>query len=178
MTWHIDTIDLKLLDMLNEQGRIRRNELAEAVGLSIPSVSERLEKLERRGIIKGYTLLVDEKMLGYDITSFIRVRMESSKHYDNFAKHVIREDEVLECYSITGEGSHMLKVKTKNTGSLEKLLARIQSWTGVVGTDTSFVLSTIKETVNLPAEKSFKDFENVRITEIGGRKGSQKQHDK
>ncbi len=157
--------------MLNEQGRIRRNELAEAVGLSIPSVSERLEKLEKRGIIKGYTLLVDEKKLGYDITSFIRVRMESSKYYENFSKHVIKEDEVLECYSITGEGSHMLKVKTKNTGSLENLLARIQSWSGVASTETSFVLSIIKEKVNLPAQKSFKDDEHVRIAEPGSRRG-------
>ncbi|ACF12515.1 transcriptional regulator, AsnC family [Chloroherpeton thalassium ATCC 35110] len=165
MTWHIDKIDLKLLDLLNEQGRIRRNELAEAVGLSIPSVSERLEKLEKRGVITGYTVLIDEKKLGFDITSYIRVRMESSKHYPALSKHVQKEDEILECYTVTGEGSHLLKVKTQNTSSLEKLLARIQSWPGVIGTETSFVLSTLKHSFNVPAEKAFKDIEKIRFEE-------------
>jgi Lrp/AsnC family leucine-responsive transcriptional regulator len=58
-------------------------------------------------------------------------------------------DEILECHAITGEGTHLLKVRTANTASLEKLLARIQAWAGVVSTQTSVVLSTSKETQRL-----------------------------
>jgi Lrp/AsnC family leucine-responsive transcriptional regulator len=160
MSWHLDKTDLKLLELLSERGRMRRNELAEAVGLSIPSVSERLEKLQNRGIIKGYTVLIDEKKIGYDIKAFIRVTMESSKYYPTFVAHVQKEDEILECYSITGEGSHILKVLVPNTSALEALLAKIQSWQGVTGTSTSVVLSEHKKTNRLNALKALKILEN------------------
>lgn len=165
MTWHLDKTDLKLIDLLGQNGRMRRNELAEEVGLSIPSVSERLEKLERREVIKGYTVIIDEKVLGYDIIAFITVQVESSKHYQSLIKHIQHEDEILECYSITGSGSHLVKAITQNTGSLEKLLARVQAWPGVSGTQTSLVLSTIKHATNVKAEKAFKDVEKIKFEE-------------
>jgi Lrp/AsnC family leucine-responsive transcriptional regulator len=77
------------------------------------------------------------------------VSIDSSKNYPLFIERVMDVDEILECHSITGEGSHLLKVKTENTSTLEKLLARIQSWPGVTGTRTNIVLSTIKETTKI-----------------------------
>ncbi|MEN3039282.1 MAG: Lrp/AsnC family transcriptional regulator [Candidatus Kryptonium sp.] len=147
--FQIDEIDLKILDLLQKNGRIKRNDLAQMVGLSVPSVSERMKKLEESGIIKGYTTLLDSKKLGKDITAFIFVYIDSSKNYPLFIERVMELEEILECHSITGEGSHLLKVKTENTSTLEKLLARIQSWPGVTGTRTSIVLSTIKETTRI-----------------------------
>jgi Lrp/AsnC family leucine-responsive transcriptional regulator len=145
----LDEIDLKILKMLQENGRIKRNEIAQATGLSVPSVSERMKKLEDAGIIKGYTAILDSKKLGKDITAFVFVSIDSSKNYPLFIERVMDVDEILECHSITGEGSHLLKVKTENTSTLEKLLARIQSWPGVTGTRTNIVLSTIKETTKI-----------------------------
>jgi Lrp/AsnC family leucine-responsive transcriptional regulator len=145
----IDEIDLKILKMLQENGRVKRNEIAQATGLSVPSVSERMKKLEDAGIIKGYTAILDSKKLGKDITAFVFVSIDSSKNYPLFIERVMDVDEILECHSITGEGSHLLKVKTENTSTLEKLLARIQSWPGVTGTRTNIVLSTIKETTKI-----------------------------
>jgi Lrp/AsnC family transcriptional regulator, leucine-responsive regulatory protein len=145
----LDEIDLKILKMLQENGRIKRNEIAQATGLSVPSVSERMKKLEDAGIIKGYTAILDSKKLGKDITAFVFVSIDSSKNYPLFIERVMDVDEILECHSITGEGSHLLKVKTENTSTLEKLLARIQSWPGVTGTRTNIVLSTIKETTRI-----------------------------
>ena len=142
----LDDIDLKVLGILQEAGRTTRNDLAEAVGLSLPSVSERLRKLEEAGIITGYHATVDAKRLGNDITSFIVVTVDSSRHYNNFLEHAQGVDEIMECHAITGDGTHLLKVRTCNTNSLEKLLARIQTWTGVVRTHTQLVLSTAKET--------------------------------
>lgn len=145
----LDEIDVKILDLLQKHGRTRRNDLAEKVGLSLPAVSERLRKLEESGIISGYFAKVDHKQLGKDITAFVVVTVDSSKHFNAFIDHVDNTDDILECHAITGEGTHIVKVRTENTASLEKLLAKIQSWQGVVKTTTSLVLSTTKETFRI-----------------------------
>jgi Lrp/AsnC family leucine-responsive transcriptional regulator len=72
--------------------------------------------------------------------------MDSSKHYNALIANVEKIPQILECHSVLGEGSHLLKATVKNTESLEKLLSKIQSWPGVTATKTTFVLSTIKET--------------------------------
>ena len=141
----LDEIDVKILDVLQKNGRTRRNDLAEIVGLSLPSVSDRLRKLEETGYIKGYFASVDHKKVGKDITAFIFVTIDTSKHYASFVEHTIATDDILECHAITGEGSHLLKIRTENTSTLEKLLAKIQSWQGVLGTRTNVVLSSPKE---------------------------------
>jgi Lrp/AsnC family transcriptional regulator, leucine-responsive regulatory protein len=146
---HLDDIDVKILEVLQRSGRTRRNELAETVGLSLPSVSERLRKLEEQKLITGYHATVDAKMLGYDITAFIVVTVDSSRHYTQFLEHAEAQDEILECHAVTGEGTHLLKVRTSNTASLERLLARIQAWAGVMSTRTNLVLSTRKETTRI-----------------------------
>lgn len=148
----LDDIDAKILEILQKSGRTKRNELAEAVGLSLPSISDRLKKLEDNGIITGYFATVDHKKLGRDITAFIFVTVDSSKHYTAFLEHAKQLDDILECHAITGEGSHLLKIRTTNTGSLEKLLAKIQAWSGVVSTRTNLVLSTSKESMHIKVE--------------------------
>jgi len=145
----MDEIDVKLLDILQKNGRTRRNDLAERVGLSLPSASERLRKLEESEIITGYFAKLDHKRLGKDITAFIVVTVDSSRHFSSFVEHAHTVEEILECHAITGEGTHLLKIRTENTGSLEKLLAKIQSWQGVVKTTTSMALSTAKETFRI-----------------------------
>jgi len=145
----LDELDLKILRTLQSNGRTKRNVLAEEVGLTIPSVSDRLKKLEESGIIEGYYAKVKRQAFGFDILAFILVMMDSSKHYKDLIKHVEKNPNVIECYSVLGEGSHILKVAVKNTGSLEKLLSEIQTWTGVTSTKTTYVLSTIKETTSI-----------------------------
>ena len=149
----VDALDIKILNILQNKGRTKRNQIAEEVGLSIPSVSERLKKLEENGVIEGYYTKLDKKAFGYDIMAYILVVMESSKHYKTLLNKVDHIPEILECHSVLGEGSHLLKAITKNTGSLEKLLGEIQSWPGVTATKTTFVLSTIKETTVLDINK-------------------------
>lgn len=145
----MDKIDIQILNMLQEKGRSKRNVLAEAVGLSLPSLSERLKKLEEHGVIEGYYAKLNKKFFGFDIMTFILVVMDSSKNYSTLTKNVEKTPEILECYSVLGEGSHMLKAVVKDTSALENLLSKIQSWPGVNHTVTSFVLSTIKETTKL-----------------------------
>lgn len=145
----LDETDLKILRSLQKKGRKKRNELAEEVQLSIPSVSERLNKLEEKGIIEGYYTKLNRKAFGYDITAYIYVIMESSKHYPALLSRIDKINEILECHSILGDGSHLLKAVVKNREALEKLLSQIQSFPGVTSTKTTYVLSTIKETTSI-----------------------------
>lgn len=155
----IDEIDVKILELLQDNARLRRNEIAEKIGLSLPSATDRMNKLEENGIIEKYSAKLNHKQLGKDITAFIFVVSESSTHYKDFISHAVQTPEVLECHSITGDGSHIVKIRTDNTSSLEKLLAKIQSWKGVRSTRTSIVLSSHKEsfTINL---KNLKKHQN------------------
>ncbi len=145
----IDTIDITLIEILQKNGRMRRNELAEKVELSIPAVSERLKKLEEQEIIIGYTAIISPKKIGKDVTAFITVTVDSSKHYTAFIEHAKANDEILEIHSITGKGTHLLKIRTENTSTLEKLLSKIQAWNGVINTSSNIVLSTFKETTTM-----------------------------
>jgi Lrp/AsnC family transcriptional regulator, leucine-responsive regulatory protein len=142
----LDDIDIRLLDMLQEAGRTSQHDLAQAVGLSSPAVGERLRKLEERGIIRRFTVLVDPRRVGRDVTAFIFVGINGSSNYPAFRARVGEHPEVMECHSVTGQGSHLLKIRTESTSTLETLLAEIQAWPGVQWTTTSIVLSTIKET--------------------------------
>jgi Lrp/AsnC family leucine-responsive transcriptional regulator len=148
----IDSIDAKILTLLQANGRMKRNAIAEEVGLSVPSVSERMRKLTERGVLVGYHAVVDAKRLHYDITAFIRVMVDGSNRYETMVEEARELDEVLEIHSVTGQGSHILKVRTRNTTTLERLLSKIQSWPGVTGTTTSIVLSTYKETRQVAVE--------------------------
>ncbi len=142
----IDDIDAHILELLQNRGRIKRNEIAEEVGLSLPSVSDRMRKLEERGVIIGYHAVVDPKRLHLDITAFIRVTVDRSSHFSDFVTRATELADVQEVHSVTGEGSHILRVCTRNTTSLERLLSLIQAWPGVHGTSTSLVLTSFKDT--------------------------------
>ena len=148
----IDHIDLHLLSLLQEHGRASQQELAHAVGLSGPAVGDRLRKLEEAEVIRHFSVVLDPKKLGRDVTAFMAVGINGSQHYPGFLERVAGHPEVLECHSVTGQGSHLLKVRTESTSSLERLLAEIQAWPGVQWTQTSIVLSTIKETSRLELE--------------------------
>ncbi len=145
----LDSLDIKILNKLQENGRTKRSVIAESVGLSLPSLSDRMKKLEDHGIIEGYYAKLNRKVFNYDIMAFISIIMDSSKDYALLAENIKVTPEIMECYSILGEGSHMLKAMVKDTKSLEQLLSKIQLWPGVNRTVTSFVLSTIKESTKI-----------------------------
>jgi Lrp/AsnC family leucine-responsive transcriptional regulator len=153
MTHLLDETDIKILNHLQANGRAQRNSIAEIVHLSVPSVSERMRKLEEKGLISSYNAILDAKKFNFDITAFIFVEVDGSERYSGFVEHISNHPEVLECHSITGDGSHILKVRTKNTESLEKFLSLVQSWDGVARTRSNIVLSTFKETRSIPIEQ-------------------------
>ena len=147
----MDEIDLKILDLLQRNGRATQLEIAKAVGLSQPSVAERIRKLEERRVITGYAARVDAAFLGSDITAFIGVGLEHPKYFEAFGKKVQHLDEVLECHRVAGQDSYLLKVKTRNTGTLDRLVVEVlRTIPGVTRTHTTIVLASIKEETRVP----------------------------
>ena len=130
--------------------------------LSAPAVMERVRKLEASGVIKGYQALVDSKKVGKDITAFIGVSVGSQRDMDKFATQMTRYQDVLECHHVTGDESFILKVKSANTGSLEKLLGDIRSVEGVTRTVTKVVLSTTKESQALELDAGLAEVTQVK----------------
>jgi Lrp/AsnC family leucine-responsive transcriptional regulator len=152
MSQNLDEIDITILNHLQKNGRAQRNTIAEIVHLSVPSVSERMRKLEEKGLIQSYNATLNAKKFNFDITAFIFVEVDGSDNYTSFVENASLHPEVLECHSITGDGSHMIKVRTRNTESLESLLSQIQGWKGVKRTRSNIVLSSFKESRILPIE--------------------------
>lgn len=141
----LDAIDLQILAMLQEHCKVSLARVGEQVGLSAPSVIERIKKLEDSGVITGYHAAVDARRLGKDVTAFIGVSINHPRRLGQFEKIVESLDDVLECHHVTGQHALLLKVKTHNTSSLEQLISRIRSIEGVERTETMVVLSTHTE---------------------------------
>ncbi|MBL7999013.1 MAG: Lrp/AsnC family transcriptional regulator [Candidatus Kapabacteria bacterium] len=138
----IKATDRSICKILETNARASLSEIAEKVGLSVPSVSEHIRKMEEQGIILGYAAKINHAALGLDIAAFVLVRLDSSANYAGFIANCKKSAEILECHAITGEASHLLKIRVENTAALEKLLSRIQQWKGVQRTMTNLVLST------------------------------------
>ena len=145
----MDEKDKLILSLLQKDGRMTASEMAGKVDLSVPAVTERIRKLTEGSVLKEFRAVVDAKKVGYDVTAYILLDMSSSNSYGDMVQYAQDNDEVLECHSITGEGSHILKVRTHDTSSLESLLRNIQSWPGVIRTHTMIVMSTFKEATYL-----------------------------
>ena len=145
----LDDIDLRILEMLQADCRTSLARVGEAAGLSAPAVLERIKKLEAAQVITGYRAILDGRRLGLDITAFIGVIISHPNLIGDFERRVVALHDVLECHHVTGEYTLLLKVKTTNTSSLERLISQIRSLDGVARTETMVVLSTHTERVQL-----------------------------
>src|SRR5688572_20992845 len=123
----LDSIDVQLLQMLQDDCTTSLSKLGEAVDMSAPSVMERIRKMEEAGLIRGYTAILDARALGLDITAFIGVGLSYPRGVGGLEKLVAELPAVLECHHITGSHTMLLKIKTQNTASLEQLISRIRS---------------------------------------------------
>ena len=141
----IDKIDISILDIIQNEGRISASEIAKDVNLSVPAVGERIKKLSEKGLIKKFVAILDHKKAGLDLTAFVFIVSEHSDNYEKFVEKANRCKAVMECHSITGGGSHILKVRVENSQALEDLLYEIQNWPGVSRTQSNLVLSSYKE---------------------------------
>jgi len=143
---HLDDIDREILDLMQRDSRTSRAEVGRAVGLSAAAVHERIKKLERSGVVAGYTVTLDAELAGCDLLAFVEVFIEQPSNEVRFLDEVSGMPEVQECHRITGAATCLLKVRTSNRRGLQTLiLDRINALPGVRGTETIVVLSTTKE---------------------------------
>ena len=140
-----DPTDRAILELLQENCKQPLAAMGEKVGLSAPAVLERIHKLEEAGVICGYTARIDARQVGMDVTAFIGVDTDQPSTIRGVEAGVAAIDEVLECHHVTGAHTLMLKVKTQNTESLEDLIDRVRSMSGVSRTETMVVLSSHTE---------------------------------
>ncbi len=142
----LDDIDLKILDLLLSDGRMSHTAIGKETDLSGPSVYARVQRLEREGIIRGYTALLAPEKVGRSLAAFVRIRTQTPGYNDEaFESFIQQEEQIVECHDIDGEDCYILKVRTASTQSLQKLLTTIRSFPGITRTVTTIALQTLKE---------------------------------
>jgi Lrp/AsnC family leucine-responsive transcriptional regulator len=148
----INNIDRQILDILQKDARTSNAEMARQVGLAPSAVLERVRKLEERGIIRGYHADVDARALDFGLTVFVAVRTsECGGEAENMLAAI---PEVLEVHDVAGEDCYWVKIRTKDAEALSQLLReKIKPIPTVLGTRTTVVLRTFKETMALPIDQ-------------------------
>ena len=148
-TTQLDDIDRQILDLLQREARMTNAAIAAEVGLTAPSVFERVRKLEQRGVIQGYTINIDPAALGKPMTAFIRLTAAYDDRYSAGIKAISEDPDVLECYNVAGEDCLVLKTKCGSPSDLEGLLGRIRRRITVQRSVTMIALRTLKENTPL-----------------------------
>lgn len=138
----MDAVDRQLIQALRENGRASYAELGRLVGLSGPSVTDRINRLESAGVITGYRATVDAPSLGLGVTALIGIQLTDATDHEDVATRLSDLSEVEDCWFIAGDDSFMLKVRSSDVDALEILIRRLSGTTGVSRTRTTVVLST------------------------------------
>ena len=150
----LDRFDRQILQVLQQDGRISNQDLADRVGLSPSPCLRRVRALEEAGVVTGYRALLNAKALGYTLMALIYISMDmhTPERFENFEKEVGQIGEVLECLLITGQDAdYQLKVVVKDMDAFQELLLnRITRIQGVTGVHSSFVLRRVVDKTALP----------------------------
>jgi Lrp/AsnC family leucine-responsive transcriptional regulator len=149
----IDEVDVQLLKLLQHDGRITNADLAKTVGLSPPSVLQRVRALERAGFIRGYTAVLDAERLGLRITAFamISLSLHQDMAIERFRKAIQEVEEVQECYHVSGEYDFLVKILVRDMRAYEALIReKISRIRGIRQINSSFVFGVPKKTTAIP----------------------------
>ena len=148
-----DRTDLRLLALLQRQGRATNAELAAQVNLSPSACLRRIQRLEATGVVSGYAARLDPQVLGLGLQAFVRVQLEKhgSAGIDRFVERVQGWDEVVACHALTGDMDYLLHVYVRDLEHFSHfLLDRLLNDSGVADVNSSFVLRTVKGFTGLP----------------------------
>jgi Lrp/AsnC family leucine-responsive transcriptional regulator len=167
----MDAIDLQILQLLQDDARRTNADIADKVGLSAPSVYERVRKLEQQGVICGYTIHVDPVALGKPLTAFIRLTVAYDERHASGVDALRDDPDVLECYSVAGEDCFIIKTRVATPAALEELIHRIRGRLTVQRSVTMIALSAIKEGGPLAVDE-VPGGQGVRGSSGKGREGS------
>lgn len=154
MTEKLDRYDQMILELLQKQGRISNQELAEAINLSPSPTLRRVKQMEENGLIDGYVALLNARKLGLTLMAFIGISMDkhTPERFSGLEEKLASYPEVLECHLITGQSAdYLLKVIVRDMDAYQQfLLQKLTRIEGVTGVHTSFVMKSPIKTTALP----------------------------
>jgi Lrp/AsnC family leucine-responsive transcriptional regulator len=152
---NLDTIDLKILALLQQDACLQNTSLAKKIGMAPSAVLERVKKLEQKGIIKNYVTRIDPAALNLKLLAFIFIKSGEGPSDAATAKLIAKIPEVLEVHHVAGDDCYLVKVRTEDPQSLIKLMReRFGKIPNIISTKTTIVLETLKEDNYLPVPKS------------------------
>ncbi|WP_417068804.1 Lrp/AsnC ligand binding domain-containing protein [Niveibacterium terrae] len=150
---NLDRSDRKILELLQENGRMTLTELAEKVGLSATPVAERVRRLEREKVITGYHARIDPRALGLNLLVFVEIRLsaKSGDLFDEVKRALAWLPEVMECHLVSGDFDYLVKARISEMGDYRRLLGNILNRLPAAAESRSFVvMEEVRETLALP----------------------------
>lgn len=154
---HLDSIDKKILNILQEDSTITNSELAEQVGLSAAPCWRRIERLEEKNIIAKHVALLNPTALGLNIIAFANVKLSHIQEdaLEDFERQAVQFAEVTECYTISGSMDFLLRIVTENMQTYERFLRKkLLKLPMVSEVNTHFAVTQVKYTTALPLKLS------------------------
>jgi len=109
----LDQVDRDILEFLQKDGRSSASFIADKIKMSVPAVADRIKKLQESDVIKGFTTMLNHRKVGLDVSAFITVISESSSHYSDVVRETNNSPEIIQCFTTTGNGSHVLLALVK-----------------------------------------------------------------
>ena len=140
----IDEIDLQIINLLQEDSRLSFNKIANELGISVGTAYNRIKSLENRGVIKGYTAIVDPVKVGYSLTAIVLIQAEG-KHLLDVEKKISKINNVILVYDITGDYDIAVVARFKNRFDLNNFIKSLLAMPYVKRTVTNVVLNVVKE---------------------------------
>ena len=149
----LDEMDKKILTVLQEDARMPNKEISNRVNLVPSATSERLRKLKERGFIKSFETRLDTEKIGYGLVAFVFVKTSEMAHGSHIGEQLAKVPEAQEVFNVAGEDCYLVKIRTKNTSSLGRILReKIGIIPEVLSTRSTIVMESYKETCAIPIE--------------------------
>ena len=153
MGFKLDSVSLKILDLLTKNAKITNSDIAKKVGLVPSAVLERVRKLEKYGVITGYTALLNKGVFNLNLLAFVFIAVYTPNCDDSIIEELIKVPWVQELHEITGEESYLLKIRTQGPEHLSNVLKHhIGKVRSVKYTKSTIVLNSLKETTSIPLD--------------------------
>ncbi|HEX5392299.1 MAG TPA: winged helix-turn-helix transcriptional regulator [Rhodocyclaceae bacterium] len=152
----LDKIDRKILDILQQDGRISITDLSERVGLSATPCAERIRRMEREGVITGYYARVNPQALGLSLLVFVEIKLsaKSGDVFDKVKKQLQYVPEVMECHLVSGDFDYLVKARIKEMGEYRRLLGEVLKKLPATAESRSYVvMEEVKESLYLPVDR-------------------------
>ncbi|UYN93956.1 MAG: Lrp/AsnC family transcriptional regulator [Enhydrobacter sp.] len=150
----LDDIDRRILQRLQQEGRLSNTELADKVGLSSSPCWRRVKALEEAGVIRGYAALLDAKAVGLGVNVFMSVSLSTQveKALKEFERAAAARPEVMECYLMTGDSDYLLRIVVPDLEAYERFVMDFTKIAGIAQIRSSFALRTVKQATALPMD--------------------------